>query len=153
MIGRFRRFLRRVLRRPRLAALLAAVPLVLAAVLSFTRVPEGHLGVAGGRLLERGWHLTSPFARPGLLPVQGRIDAIDVPRRTPEGASFVVRLSFDYRLEASALRPRAALLGAGGLPRAASDAAAGALAPLPAALLLPPVAPISHGATTPLPEA
>jgi tetratricopeptide (TPR) repeat protein len=153
VIGRvLRRILRPPFHPPRVAVFAVAAALLLAAALSLARVPAGLLGVTAGRLLEEGWHLTPPFARPRLVPLQGRLEAIDVPRRSPEGASFLVRLSFDYRLDPAALRPHAVPLGAGGLRRVARDAAAAALAPLPAALLLPTVAPVSPGAATPLPE-
>jgi tetratricopeptide (TPR) repeat protein/predicted AlkP superfamily pyrophosphatase or phosphodiesterase len=119
------------------AAGVAAVILLLAGG-SVVHVPEGDLGfTAGGRLLGPGWHLRTPFQRLRVEVSAGHLEAIDLDRRSPEGASVTVRLSLDYRLEAGALRSDAARVAAGGLLTAVVEAAGEALGNLPENAWLP----------------
>jgi tetratricopeptide (TPR) repeat protein len=101
------------------------------------RVPEGAIGASGGRLREPGWHFRTPFGLVRLVPLTGRLEALDVERRTPEGAALTVRMTFDYSLRPERLASRAADLEKGGLEGLASRAAAGALDALPPAASLP----------------
>ena len=70
---------------------------------SLVRVPEGEVGLLAGRALAPGWRLKTPLVRVALVPASGRLDDVAATFTTPEGASLPVRLSFDYRLDASRL--------------------------------------------------
>ena len=89
-------------RGPLVLAALAAVAGVLGAA-SILRVPEGMLGVTGGRLHATGFGFRPPFAPVLLFPLSGRLDGVDIDRRTEEGAAVRVRLSFAYRIDPRAL--------------------------------------------------
>jgi len=144
------------------AALLAAGGLLLAAVLglavlSITRVPENHVGATGTRLLAPGWHLTAPLARPRVVPLAGRLPAVDVDSPTAQGAVVRVRLSGDYRLDPERLRASAsaatitAAIAAGGPGEAVRWAAAEVIGTLPAEAL---TGALARGATpAPMPAA
>ncbi|MBI1951066.1 MAG: hypothetical protein HYS34_06865, partial [Acidobacteria bacterium] len=85
----------------------AAVAAVALAAL-FVRVPEGSVAAIGGTLRESGWRLRRPFARVPFIPLAGRLEGVDVERRTEEGASIRIRLSFAYELEPGRLAEAAA---------------------------------------------
>ncbi len=100
-------------------------------------VPDGSLGASGGRIHEAGWHLRTPFRPVRLVPRDGRVDSLDVERRTSEGAALTVRLSFEYTLDPGPLAARAGDLTSGGIEGLASTLAAGALEALGPATILP----------------
>jgi tetratricopeptide (TPR) repeat protein len=134
-----------------LGAALAAAALLVA--ISVVRVPEGSVGLTrGGRVLPAGWRARAPLGPVAIVPLAGRLEAVDSIRRTPEGAALFVRLSLDYRLDPAAARGAAAALRRRGVAGLAADAAARALEPLPPAVLLPPDLPAAPGGRAPLPE-
>ena len=104
---------------------------------SILRVPEGMLGVTGGRLHATGFGFRPPFAPVLLFPLSGRLDGVDIDRRTEEGAAVRVRLSFAYRIDPRALAARAAEIESSGLRGLAAARAGAALDPMPLAALLP----------------
>jgi tetratricopeptide (TPR) repeat protein len=118
---------------------------------SLARVPQGSLGVAGGRLRASGWHLKSPFDRLRIFPLAGRLEAVDIERLTDEGAAIRIRLSLAYELDSGALGGRATDLDRRGLRPLVALLAREALDALPLAALLPPDLPLQGGARAPLP--
>ncbi|HUD71564.1 MAG TPA: alkaline phosphatase family protein [Dongiaceae bacterium] len=131
-----------------LAALLVAAGLGAASVV---RVPQGSLGLAGGRLLLSGWHLRLPLAPVRTIALEGRLNAIDADRVGADGATTRVRLTGGYRIEIERLGAGREALRAGGvegLARAVLETHLGRMAPEAAALLTAP-----GGGTHPLPAA
>lgn len=132
-----------------LIAFLAAAAVAAGAIL---RVPDGSIAVRGDRILRAGWHLVVPFARPRSIPLSGRLGAIDVLRRTPEGAEFLIRIACAYRLDPVKAASRARDLRVDGVQGLAGRLAREALDPIPAAVLIPPELQASAGwATLPPP--
>ncbi|MFQ5876632.1 MAG: alkaline phosphatase family protein [Acidobacteriota bacterium] len=129
------------------------------AAASIVRVPDGSVGWTGGALLEPGWHVRPPFARAAMVPLTGRIGAVDVERRTPEGATILVRVSVDYRIDPGLLAERLLNPGPGGtvapgdewIADLVSEAAEKGLEGFPAAALLRG-GPVAGGADAALPE-
>ncbi len=147
---------RPVSRRLTRTMLCAGIALLVAASLaaaSLVRVPASTLGFAGGSVLRPGLHLVRPFQRVRLVPLSVRIDAIDLERRTGEGASVTIRLSFDYRLDAGAIETDAPLIAALGLEGAVRRAAGEALDAIPAGTWLPSDLSAARGGGLPLPAA
>ncbi len=142
---------------PGRGTLVATVLLIVALALgafSVLRVPEGMVAVSGDTLRGAGLHLKRPFAPVTLVPLAGRLDGVDIERRTEEGATVRIRLSFGYSLLPDALAAQAArmkVLGTGGweLRDVATRIAETALDPMPLAALLP--ADPAHG-SAPLPR-
>lgn len=67
-------------------AIAAAVPAVLAIFwLSVVRVPAGSFGVAGGRVLDPGWHLKAPWSPAGVYP-EREVVSVRLSLLTREGA-------------------------------------------------------------------
>ncbi len=131
-----------------LAALLVAAGLGAASVV---RVPQGSLGLAGGRLLGSGWHLRPPLTPVHKVALEGRLDAVDADYVGTDGATTRVRLSGGYRIEIDRLGAGRETLGASGvegLARAVLETHLSGLAPDAAALL-----PSPGGGTHPLPPA
>ncbi|HYS77508.1 MAG TPA: alkaline phosphatase family protein, partial [Candidatus Dormibacteraeota bacterium] len=114
-------------------ALIGGVPIAVSTV----RVPGGSVAAAGGRVLDAGWHLKRPLSRVTVVPTAGRLDDIDVDRRTEEGAAVRIRMSLQYELSLSDLASQADALGASGLRGLAARLAGTALDPMPLAALLP----------------
>jgi tetratricopeptide (TPR) repeat protein len=139
-------------RRPLALAAALALPAALLLAASIVRVPDGSIGATGGRILEPGWRLRAPLGPLSIVPLAGRLEAVDATRRTAEGATLLVRLSLDYRLDPRAGRAAAGALAGGGVAGLAADAAARAIEPLPPAVLLPPDLPAAPGGRAPLPQ-
>jgi len=129
-------------------ALIAGVLIAISTV----RVPQGSVASAGGRLLDPGWHLERPLARLTVIPTSGRLDGIDVDRRTEEGAAVRIRLSFGYELSLPELAAQADALGSSGLRGTASRLAGTALDPMPLAALLPADFAAGVSTSAPLPR-
>jgi tetratricopeptide (TPR) repeat protein len=95
------------------------------------------LGATGGRLRAAGFSLRRPFASFTLVPLSGRLDGVDIDRRTDEGAAVRIRLSLAYRIDPGALAARAAELESSGLGGVVAERAGTALDPMPLTGLLP----------------
>ena len=118
--------------------ILAGAGLILAALAPFvvTSVPDGTVGATPAALLPPGWHLKAPARSVRIVPLAGRLGAVDLTHTTEEGASWGVRLALGYRLDPGRLAPQAPSLADGGLEGAVAALARGALRSFPAAALL-----------------
>jgi tetratricopeptide (TPR) repeat protein len=105
---------------------------------SIVRIPPGMLGVRPHTLLAPGWHARLPFATIHLVPMIGHVDGLDVERTSSEGARLVVRLAFDYRLDAGRPPDFNERLFESGIAGLAADLARRALDALPVADLQNP---------------
>jgi tetratricopeptide (TPR) repeat protein len=110
----------------------------------FVHVPEGSIAAIHGALRPAGWRLRRPFAHVPFIPLAGRLEGVEVERRTDEGASLRIRLSFAYELAPDRLAEAAATpaermraIQESGLRGMASLLAREALEPVPVAALLP----------------
>jgi len=116
---------------------LATAAAILLGVGSVVQVPQGMLALTGGTLRAAGLHFRRPFAPITLIAMSGRLDGVDIDRRTDEGATVRIRLSFGYALAPAALAARAEEVRSSGLAGVAVRAAGAALDPVPLAALLP----------------
>ena len=104
---------------------------------SVVRVPEGMLLSGAGSLRPAGLHFKRPFSSITLVPLSGRLEGIEIDRKTDEGATVRIRLSFDYNLDAGLLGAHADEVRSAGLRGMTARDTAAALEPLPLAALLP----------------
>ncbi|HEX9426757.1 MAG TPA: alkaline phosphatase family protein, partial [Candidatus Polarisedimenticolia bacterium] len=123
------------------------------AAASLRRVPASQLGFSGGSLLRPGVHVVIPFARVRLVPVSGRLEALDIERQTGEGASVTIRQSFSYRLDPGILEAYAQLIASEGMEEVMRRAVREALSTGSDGLSLPVLATSTGGRVTPLPRA
>lgn len=96
----------------RLASIPVALAVLALAWLSVARVPAGSFGIAGGRVLEPGWHSKAPWHKVRLYPERASI-AVRLSMLTREGArkEGEVRAEFEWdreRLAAAPVDPGAA---------------------------------------------
>jgi tetratricopeptide (TPR) repeat protein len=80
----------------------------LAAGATIQHVPEGHVGLARGRIVPAGWTLHAPFASLTTIAARGEITSSGIPLATAEGST----LGFDLELRYAVTRPLAPQLGA-----------------------------------------
>jgi len=145
-------------------ALFAGVVLVasagILAAFSAVRVPVGSIAATRGALLDAGWRFRPPLAGLTVIPLRGRLDSLDVDRRTEEGATVRIRMSFGYEVSRPGLDAQSEELARSGLRGLARRVAGTTLDPMPLAALLPPDAvtgdsPVTAAApaSAPLPRA
>ena len=104
---------------------------------SILHVPEGWVAIAGKTLHGAGWGLRAPFSSVVVVPLSGRLDGVDLERRTEEGAAVRIRLSLGYAISLPELASQAGALESAGLRGVAARLTGTALDPMPLAALLP----------------
>jgi tetratricopeptide (TPR) repeat protein len=93
------------------------------------------IGVRARAALAPGWHARPPFATVRLVPMTGHVEDVDIERTSREGARLVVRLAFDYRLDAGRPPDHLDRLFDSGIEGLVADLARPALDTLPPAEL------------------
>ncbi len=133
------------------AALIVLVALALP--FSIIRVPEAAAGLAGGRVLDPGWHVKRPLSRSHIIPLRGGPIRFDLDRATPEGATIRVRLALEYTVTPDVVGRQAAEIGERGFEGFLRDTIERALNPLPPSTLIAPAAPAGSARRAALPRA